>query len=49
MEIQFLGNKDFLKLPKTAFLESHRITPCLAPCEVWHLTYRMGDELNDNE
>ena len=27
----------------------YRVTPCLAPCEVWYLTYRMGEEFDNDE
>lgn len=36
MEIQFLGNKDFLMLPKTAFLAASTIPPeVVLKCYDW--------------
>jgi predicted Rossmann fold nucleotide-binding protein DprA/Smf involved in DNA uptake len=43
MEIQFLGNKDFLKLPKTAFLAASTIQPNMVlKCYDWAV--RMAHE-----
>lgn len=43
MEIQFLGNKDFLKLPKTAFLAASTIPPeMVLKCYDWAV--RMANE-----
>lgn len=43
MEIQYLGNKDFLKLPKTAFLAASTIPPeMVLKCYDWAV--RMANE-----